>query len=90
MIVFVGIIAFLRAYLLEGELLIAVVIGGTMSFITILAVSTGVFLPFLSKKIGLDSAVLAGPISTSIVDILGLIIYFNIAMYFLPALQGVL
>jgi len=88
MSLFVGGIAFIRAYLLEGELLISIVIGGTMSLITVLAVSTGVFLPLISKKAGLDPAVLAGPVTTSIVDIVGLIIYFNIAMLFLPALKG--
>ncbi|MCP4481685.1 MAG: magnesium transporter [bacterium] len=88
MSLFVGIIAFLRAYLLQGEFIISCVIGGTMIVITILAVSTGVFLPLLAKKLKLDPAVLAGPVTTSLVDILGLIIYFNIAMFFLPALQG--
>ncbi|MBU1090223.1 MAG: magnesium transporter, partial [Candidatus Omnitrophica bacterium] len=49
--------------------------------------STGVFLPLFSKKIGLDPAVLAGPITTSVVDIIGLIIYFKIAQMFIPALS---
>lgn len=84
----VGIIAALRAYLLQKSFLLAIVIGLTLSFIVILATLTGLFLPILSKKVGLDPAVLAGPITTSVVDILGLIIYFNVAIKFLPALRG--
>ena len=53
----------------------------------ILAICTGVCLPLLSKRFGLDPAALAGPITTSIVDIVGLIIYFKIAQFFVPALR---
>ncbi|MFC1546112.1 magnesium transporter [bacterium] len=87
MCVIVGLVAFGRAILLQQNLLVSLVVGSTMSFIVLLAVATGVCLPLLSKKVGLDPAVLAGPITTSIVDIIGLIIYFNIAIRFIPQLQ---
>jgi magnesium transporter len=58
-----------------------------MCVLVILAILTGLTLPILSKKIGLDPAVLAGPITTSIVDICGLIIYFKIAQLILPQLR---
>ncbi|MFC1484971.1 magnesium transporter [bacterium] len=90
MSLFVGVIAFLRAYLLQRDLLLSLVVGFTMAFIVLLSVATGVFLPLLSKKVGLDPAVLAGPITTSVVDIIGLIVYFNIAIRLLPALGGLL
>jgi Mg/Co/Ni transporter MgtE len=35
----------------------------------------------------LDPAVLAGPITTSVVDVCGLIIYFKVAQMFIPALR---
>jgi magnesium transporter len=88
MSLFVGVVAFARAYLLQKDILIALVVGLTMAFIVLLAVATGLFLPLLSKRIGLDPAVLAGPITTSVVDIVGLLIYFSIAIKFLPALKG--
>ncbi len=84
----VGISAFLRAYFLQHDIFLALVVGFTMCFIVLLAISTGVFLPVLSKKIGLDPAVLAGPITTSIVDIIGLIIYFKVAEFILPILRN--
>ena len=58
-----------------------------MLFIAILAIGTGVFLPLLSKRVGLDPAVLAGPITTSVVHVVGLIIYFKIAQALIPALN---
>jgi len=85
--VIIGSVAFGRALLLQKDFHLAAVVGITMLLIAILAISTGVFLPLFSKKIGLDPAVLAGPITTSVVDIIGLIIYFKIAQMFIPALS---
>lgn len=86
----VGTIAFLRGLTLGVSLNVAIVVGLTMCLLVILAISTGILLPVISKKIGLDPAVLAGPITTSVVDILGLIIYFKIAQILLPELRNVL
>ena len=83
----VGAVAFGRAILLQQSPLLAVVVGVTMTSIVLLAICTGIFLPLVSKRFGLDPAVLAGPITTSIVDVIGLIIYFKIAHALLPALQ---
>lgn len=83
----VGLVAFLRAILLQSEVLVSVVVGLTMFLIVLLAIGTGISLPLISKKIGLDPAVLAGPITTSIVDVIGLIIYFKIAQLILPVLR---
>ncbi|MDD5120304.1 MAG: magnesium transporter [Candidatus Omnitrophica bacterium] len=82
----VGAVAFGRAFLLQKDFALSLVVGTTMLLITLLAISTGVFLPLFSKKIGLDPAVLAGPITTSVVDVVGLIIYFKIAQMFIPGL----
>lgn len=86
MAIIVGVVAFMRAKLLQQDPLIAIVVGLAMSFIVLLAIATGILLPIISKKVGLDPAVLAGPITTSVVDVVGLIIYFKIAQLILPAL----
>lgn len=83
----VGGVAFGRAMLLQESVLVAVVVGTTMTSIVLLAILTGLFLPLVSKKVGLDPAVLAGPITTSVVDVLGLIIYFKVAQSLLPVLK---
>jgi magnesium transporter len=82
----VGVVAFLRAVLLQRDFGVSIVVGSTMGVIVILAILTGIILPLVSKRIGLDPAVLAGPITTSIVDVVGLIIYFKIAQFFIPIL----
>lgn len=83
----VGVVAFIRAILLQGDIFIGLVVGVTMFLVVLLAICTGVSLPFISKKLGLDPAVLAGPITTSVVDVIGLIIYFKVAQVFLPMLN---
>jgi len=83
----IGAVAFGRAFLLQKDFFVAVVVGITMLLIGLLAIATGVFLPLFSKKVGLDPAVLAGPITTSVVDVVGLIIYFKIAQLFIPVLR---
>lgn len=85
--VIVGGVAFLRAIMLQKDFFVSVVVGVSMLLIAILAIATGVFLPLISKRVGLDPAALAGPITTSIVDVLGLIIYFKIAQIFIPVLR---
>lgn len=83
----VGVVAFIRAVLLQRNVYVSVVVGLTMSIIVVLAILTGVALPLLSKRLGLDPAALAGPITTSVVDVVGLIIYFKIAQFFIPILR---
>jgi magnesium transporter len=83
-----GIIAFFRGMSLNVGSGIALVVGLTMICLIILAICISLILPIISKKMGLDPAVLAGPINTSIVDVLGLIIYFKIAQIILPQLRG--
>ncbi|MDD5746746.1 MAG: magnesium transporter [Candidatus Omnitrophica bacterium] len=85
--VIVGGMAFIRAVLLQSDPLVALVVGVTMFLIVLLAIATGITLPLLSKKFGLDPAVLAGPITTSVVDVIGLILYFKVAQLFLPILR---
>ncbi|MBU4473267.1 MAG: magnesium transporter [Candidatus Omnitrophica bacterium] len=83
----IGSVAFGRAFLLQKDFLVATVVALTMVLIAILAISTGIFLPLFSKRIGLDPAALAGPITTSVVDVVGLIIYFKVAQLLIPALR---
>lgn len=83
----IGGVAFGRAFLLQKDFFLAIVVGLSMVLIAILAIATGIFLPLFSKRIGLDPAVLAGPITTSVVDVVGLVIYFKIAQIFIPALR---
>lgn len=88
MAIIVGAVAFVRASLIGEGIFLALTVGLSMSVVIMVAISTGIALPLISKKAGLDPAVLAGPITTTIVDVTGLIVYFKIAQALLPQLKN--
>ena len=67
---------------------VALTVSGTLLITVILAKFFGCTLPMLVKKIGLDPAVMASPMITTIVDALSLIIYFLIASTVVLPLVG--
>lgn len=62
---------------------IALIVCLTMAITVLIAKIVGCSLPILAKKIGFDPAVMASPFITTIVDALSLIIYFQVAHFFL-------
>ena len=54
--------------------LLLVVVSGTL---------TGSILPLVFKRLGLDPAIMSNPFVAGIIDILGIVIYLNIAFLFL-------
>ena len=74
-----GIMATVWAYWLQGNLFIAFVVGITLVAIALLASVAGSALPFLFRSLGLDPALMSAPFITTAVDVLGVLIYFNIA-----------
>ncbi|MBR6502787.1 MAG: magnesium transporter [Clostridia bacterium] len=87
--VVLGIINFIKLYLVDylwlktfdtgaefGEML---TICLTLVLIVIVAKSLGAVLPMVAKKCGLDPAVMASPLVTTILDAVSLLIYFGIA-----------
>jgi magnesium transporter len=57
-----------------GAALVGVVLWGTLS---------GAMLPFLLRRCGLDPATSSAPFVATLVDVTGLIIYFNVALFIL-------
>ena len=55
----------------------------TLFFTVIISKLVGGLLPILAEKIHLDPAIMAGPLITTIVDVLALMIYFGLATRFL-------
>lgn len=64
--------------IVQGELFIAVLVGSTLFVTMIISRLVGCSLPFLAKLIKLDPAVMCGPITTTVVDIVSLLTYFFI------------
>ena len=59
--------------------LVATTISLTLIFTVVLAKVVGSMLPLGAKKLNMDPAIMAGPLITTIVDSLALIVYFSIA-----------
>ena len=74
-----GTVATLWAYLLQGNFLVALAVGGSLVAIAVLASVAGSALPFLFRSFGFDPALMSAPFITTAVDVLGVLIYFNIA-----------
>ncbi len=74
-----GTLAMVWAYWLQGNLFVAIAVGVSLVAIAILASVTGSALPFLFRSLGLDPALMSAPFITTAVDVLGVLIYFNIA-----------
>lgn len=75
-----GFVATLWAFfLLQEDLSVAISVGSSLVAISLLASVAGSALPFLFRAIGLDPALMSAPFITTAVDVLGVLIYFNIA-----------
>ncbi|NMB97219.1 MAG: magnesium transporter [Clostridiaceae bacterium] len=75
---------FLRIYFIENyPLNIALTVSLTLIFTVIIAKIIGGTLPIIAKKLKLDPAIMAGPVITTIVDALALMIYFYFATQFI-------
>ena len=78
-----GGLAFIVGWIYGGEPSIAQIIGLSMLSIVLVANLFGALLPFALERINIDPAVASSPLITSIMDVLGLIIYFSIAVIIL-------
>jgi magnesium transporter len=65
---------------------LAFVIGGSIVAVVTLASVIGSLLPLAIRKMGFDPAVSSTPFIASVVDVLGLIVYFGIAQLMLTSL----
>jgi len=82
-----GLVVTLWAYFLQGgtesALPVAITIGISLFGISVLASSAGAVLPFLFQSLKLDPALMSAPFITTVVDVLGVLLYLNLARYIL-------
>ena len=75
---------FLRIYFLgKTDILVALTVSFTLFLTVILAKVVGGVLPMIAKKLKLDPAIMAGPLITTIIDAVALLIYFSTATWLL-------
>ncbi|MGL5079867.1 MAG: magnesium transporter [Microcoleaceae cyanobacterium] len=79
--VILGVLATVWAnfFIVPGEFSVALSVGISLVAISILASVSGSALPFLFRTLGLDPALMSAPFITTAVDVLGVLIYFNLA-----------
>lgn len=71
--------------LFRGDWTLGFIVGLSMAGIVMIANILGTLLPFLLTRLGIDPAVASSPLITTIVDAVGLFIYFGIATLFLAS-----
>ncbi len=69
----------IRIYIMyDQNLLLAAALGITMISVVAMAKCIGCILPLLAKKVGVDPAIMAAPLITTILDTCTILVYFNI------------
>ena len=71
----------LRIYVMYQDINIAFVIALSLIVTVILSKLIGCILPLVANQIGLDPAIMASPLITTIVDTCSILVYFNIAVH---------
>ncbi|MGC9372294.1 MAG: magnesium transporter [Thermovirgaceae bacterium] len=74
-----GVLAIGRAYMLHTGSDVALIVAFSLVAVVIVGNLAGVILPIIARLFKIDPAVISGPFITTTVDVLGLIIYFEIA-----------
>lgn len=77
--IMLGVVVTLWAYVLQRDWGIAIAVGSSLMAISLLASVAGASLPFLFKSLKFDPALMSAPFITTIVDVLGVLIYLQIA-----------
>ncbi len=77
--VLLALIGIFRAVLLREGMILGLVVGISLWVIVVFSNLLGLFLPVILRKLGIDPALAATPVITTLVDVGGIIMYFQIA-----------
>ncbi len=79
----VGVAGFVRVYVLEGSFSLGLTVGVALAMIVLWSNSVGSLLPIFASRIGVDPALISGPLMSTLVDATGLFIYLSMAKWIL-------
>ncbi len=79
----IGVITAIVATVWQGDYRLGLVVGLSLWCALTLSATLGFLVPWVMNKMGLDQAAGAGPILTTILDIVALLIYFYLAVFFM-------
>ena len=74
-----GGLAFLRARMMGDGAGLPLTVAFSVLAVVMMGNLVGVLLPFVATKLKLDPAIMSGPFITTVVDIMGLLVYFELA-----------
>jgi magnesium transporter len=74
-----GVLALILGLIVLGQTPLALIVGGSLVAIAAVAAALGAALPFLFKALGYDPALMSAPFITTVVDVVGLVIYLGVA-----------
>jgi magnesium transporter len=76
-----GVVGFARAFFMQADHALRIAVAVSVSVVAVVTTGTlvGSLLPLGIKRLGLDPAVSSTPFIASLVDVLGLLVYFSIA-----------
>ena len=74
-----AVLASVRAWMMGTGAGIAITVAISVVGVVMLGNLVGAILPFIAKRFRIDPAVMSGPFITTVVDILGLLLYFEVA-----------
>lgn len=81
---FYGILVAIVAFLGFPEpALLGLIVGLSIFFCMVMSTTVGTFIPLILKRFDVDAAIATGPFVTTSIDLLGVLMYFFIAKYFL-------
>ncbi len=81
--VILAIVGSIRAIIQEGSGMLSISVGIAIGFTVTFAAVIGAALPIIFRRLRLDPALMSGPLITTIVDVAGIFIYFQIALFLL-------
>ena len=81
--IILAVIVIAMIFVFLGKPEIGFIVGISLIAISIIAATTGTALPFVFNKMGFDPALMSAPFITTVVDVLGIFIYFSIAQLIL-------
>ncbi len=74
------------AYLWQGNVWLGAVVGAALALNTLVSVSLGGVLPLVLRRLGLDPALVSGPVLTTVTDMCGFFLLLSFATTVLPRL----
>lgn len=78
-----SVINFIRLMVLrQGSVMVNLTVSCSLMLVVIVAKSIGCLLPIVAKKMKFDPAIMAGPLITTVVDAVALVIFFQFAKIF--------